>query len=34
MEALFRTVDRPLLPREGEGVEILEELVNRGVAKR
>ncbi len=25
MEALFLTVDRPFLPREGEGVEILED---------
>ena len=25
MKALFRTVDWPFLPREGEGVEILED---------
>ena len=25
MEALFPTVDWPVLPREGEGVEIIEE---------
>lgn len=25
MEALFRTVDWPFIPREGEGVEIIED---------
>jgi hypothetical protein len=31
MEALFRTVDWPFVPREGEGVEIFEDFESQRV---